>query len=158
MAKSEETLQERFRELDSKREAKLQRARYASSLTIPSLLPPRGSTEQNQVGQTYSSVSSRGVTSMASRILAAMLPLNDAPFFSFSSKMGTEMSAEVWNYLDALSYQVHRKLSSKNLREVIFLQQQLLELKVKKILISLQTKLAEMQQFQMWILLQLLLK
>jgi hypothetical protein len=57
---------------------------------------------------------------MASRILAAMLPLNDAPFFSFSSNMGTEMSVEVWNYLDSLSYQVHRKLSSKNLREVIF--------------------------------------
>lgn len=30
------------------------------------------------------------------------------------------MSVEVWNYLDSLSYQVHRKLSSKNLREVIF--------------------------------------
>ena len=120
MAKSEETIAERFRAMDTKREAKLQRARYAASLTIPSLLPPKGSTEQDQIDQTFSSVSSRGVTSMASRILAAMLPLNDAPFFSFSNRMGTEMSVEVWNYLDALSYQVHRKLSSKNLREVIF--------------------------------------
>ena len=120
MVMSEETIADRFRELDAKREAKLQRARYSSSLTIPSLLPPRGSSEQDQIGQTFSSVSSRGVTSMASRILGAMLPLNDAPFFSFNSKTGNELSQEVWNYLDSLSYQVHRKLSSKNLREVIF--------------------------------------
>jgi len=118
--KPEGTIADKFREMNTNREAKLQRARYASSLTIPALLPPRGSTEQDQVDQTFSSVSARGVTSMASRILAAMLPLNDAPFFSFSSNMGTEMAVEVWNYLDSLSYQVHRKLSSKNLREVIF--------------------------------------
>ena len=116
----EDSIADRFHNMDSKREAKLQRARYASSLTIPALLPPRGSTEEDQVTQTYSSVSARGVTSMASRILAAMLPLNDAPFFSFSTRMGDEMDVSVWNYLDSLSYQVHRKLSSKNLREVIF--------------------------------------
>ena len=64
MSMSEDTIADRFRQMNSKREAKLQRARYAASLTIPSLLPPRGSTEQDQVDQTFSSVSARGVTSM----------------------------------------------------------------------------------------------
>ena len=51
-------------------------------LTIPSLLPPEGYTEDDQLPQPYSSVSARGVMNMASRILSAMLPLNDAPFFN----------------------------------------------------------------------------
>ena len=117
---SEDTIAERFKLCDGKRESKLQRSRYCAGLTIPSLLPPEGYTEEDQVGQTFSSVSARGVTSMASRILSAMLPLNNAPFFAFQTRMGDEVAVEVENYLESLAYQVHRKLSSKNLRESIF--------------------------------------
>ena len=64
-------LVDRFRILDSCRTSKLERARYCSSLTVPSILPPDGWTEQDQLPQPYSSVAARGVTAMASRMLSA---------------------------------------------------------------------------------------
>ena len=57
---------------------------------------------------------------MASRILSAMLPLNDTPFFRFDLSSGIEPDQNIWNFLESLSYQVHNKLNSKNLRETIF--------------------------------------
>ena len=66
---------DRFRTLDAMRTSKLFRARLCSSLTIPSLLPPKGWTEQMELTQPTSSVGARGVTSLASRMLSAMLPL-----------------------------------------------------------------------------------
>jgi hypothetical protein len=116
----EETIAERWRHLDQQRYMKLERSRKCASLTIPSLLPPEGWTEEDQLPQPYSSVPARGVTNMASRILSAMLPLNDTPFFRFELQSGMEPNQEVWNFLESLSYQVHNKLSSKNLRETIY--------------------------------------
>jgi len=76
------SLADRFRTLDGLRTSKLERARYCSALTVPSLLPPEGWTEQMQLPQPYSSTAARGVTAMASRMLSALLPLNDSPFLS----------------------------------------------------------------------------
>ena len=111
---------ERFKLLDSLRWSKLERSRYCASLTLPSLLPPEGWTEQNQLPQPFSSVSARGVTAMASRMLSALLPLNDMPFFKFDMGGGNEPEVEVRNYLENLSQQVFTKLSSGNLRETIY--------------------------------------
>ena len=117
---AQETIAERWKFLDGQRLMKLERARKCASLTIPSLMPPEGWNEEVQLPQPYSSVPARGVTNMASRILSAMLPLNDAPFFRFELQSGMEPNQEIWNFLEALSYQVHNKLSSKNLRETIY--------------------------------------
>lgn len=117
---AEETIKERWRLLDAQRETKLERARKCAALTVPSVLPPQGWTEQEQLPQPYSSVGARGVTNMASRILSAMLPLNDTPFFRFDLSSGIEPDQNIWNFLESLSYQVHNKLNSKNLRETIF--------------------------------------
>jgi len=114
------TLAEKFKLLDSLRWNKLERARYCSSLSIPSLLPPEGYTEQQQLPQPFSSVASRGVSSMASRMLSALLPLNDMPFFKFELSTGEESEFEINEYLESLSYQVYNKLSSGNLRETIY--------------------------------------
>ena len=114
------TIADKFRTLDSLRWNKLERARYCASLTVPSLMPPEGWTEQYQLPQPFSSVSARGVTSMASRMLSALLPLNDMPFFKFELGSGQEPDFEVDTYLDRLSYQVYNKLSSGNLRETIY--------------------------------------
>jgi len=113
-------LVDRFRVLDSCRTSKLERARYCSSLTVPSILPPDGWTEQDQLPQPYSSVAARGVTAMASRMLSALLPLNDTPFFRFDVSSGAQPELEVYSYLSNLSYQVYNKLSSGNLRETIY--------------------------------------
>lgn len=114
------TIADRFKTLDTLRWNKLERARYCASLTVPSLMPPEGWTEQYQLPQPFSSVSARGVTSMASRMLSALLPLNDMPFFKFELSAGQEPDFEVDTYLERLSYQVFNKLSSGNLRETIY--------------------------------------
>jgi len=113
-------IQHRFKILDSLRTSKLERARYYSSLTLPTILPPEGWTEQSALPQPYSSTAARGVTNMASRMLSALLPLNDMPFFKFEMASGEEPEPDIYSYLDALSYQVFNKLSTANLRETIY--------------------------------------
>lgn len=114
------TSADRFRILDSLRISKLERSRFCSSLTIPSILPPDGWNEQSQLPQPYSSVAARGVTAMASRMLSALLPLNDAPFFKFELSSGMAPEIEIDSYLNNLSYQVYNKISGGNLRESIY--------------------------------------
>ena len=121
MAMAEKTIRERFVTLDSLRHSKMERARHCSALTVPALLPPEGWNEEMSLNSPYSSVASRGVTSMASRILSALLPLNDTPFFRFELKNGITPDMETNEFLEAVSYQVYNKLSSKNLRETLFL-------------------------------------
>ena len=111
---------DRYKKLDSLRSAKMERARYCASLSVPSILPPLGWTEQQQLPQPFSSVSARGVTAMASKMLSALLPLNDTPFFKFEMSTGIEADQEVESYLSNLSFQVFNKLSVKNLRESIY--------------------------------------
>ena len=91
-----------------------------ASLTVPTVLPPAGWTNEEQLPQPFSSVAARGVVGMASRMLSAMLPVNDTPFFKLMPKKGEDVSNEITNYLDSLSRQVYKKISSKNLRETIF--------------------------------------
>ena len=114
------TLAERFRVLDSARQSKIDRSRLCASLTIPSILPPENWTEEMALPQPYSSVASRGVTALASRILSALMPLNDTPFFKFKIKNGAEPPTEIAGFLETLSFQVYNKLISKNLRETVY--------------------------------------
>ena len=100
------TFADRFRALDALRTSKVERSRFCSSLTVPSILPPEGWNEQSQLSQPYSSVAARGVTAMASRMLSALLPLNDTPFFRFELATGMEPETDVSNYLSNISYQV----------------------------------------------------
>ena len=58
---------------------------------------------------------------MSSKMLSALIPLNEEPFFKFAVKDGITPSVEVNNYLEAMADQVYNKIKSKNLREVVFL-------------------------------------
>ena len=118
---TEGTVADRFESLDSHRSMKLERARYMAALTIPSLLPPEGYTNASELPKPFSSVAARGVTNMASRMLAALLPMNDLPFFKFEMRDGSEPTGETLAYMEAMASQVHSRLSSKNMRESIFL-------------------------------------
>jgi len=120
----EKTIKARWETLDAKRDTKLNKARACSALTVPTLLPYQSLTGEDNLFQTYSSVQSRGVTSLASKILSVLIPLNDTPFFSFGLKNGREPSPEINEYLNRLSFQVYRKLISNNLREVSYLAMQ----------------------------------
>ena len=115
------TIAERFEWLDSARSTKLERSRYMSSLTIPSLLPINGITSNGELPKPYSSVAARGVTNMSSRMLSALLPLNDLPFFRFELTNGTEADPETFSYMESLSVQIYNKLTTKNLRESLFM-------------------------------------
>jgi len=117
---AEQKLSERFRLLDSRRQYRIDLARKCASLTVPSVLPPRDWDENNTLPQPFSSIASRGVTAMASRMLSALMPLNDSPFFKFSLKNGAEPTPEIKAYLETLSYQVYNKIINYNLRETVF--------------------------------------
>tara|TARA_R100000655_G_scaffold30270_1_gene61058 strand:+ start:13943 stop:15571 length:1629 start_codon:yes stop_codon:yes gene_type:complete len=117
----DQTLADRYRVLNSKRQRKLDHAREASRLTIPTILPPESHGEEDQLYTPYSSVPARGVTAMSSKMLSALIPLNEEPFFKFAIKDGVNPSVQVNNYLESMADQVYNKIKSKNLREVVFL-------------------------------------
>ena len=70
----------RYAQLESSRDAFLQRARDGAELTIPTLMPPDGHNGSTLYKTPYQSVGSRGVNNLASRLLLALLPPN-SPFF-----------------------------------------------------------------------------
>lgn len=121
---SEKTIKDRWWTLNAKRESKLNKSRACSALTVPTILPYQSLTGEDNLFQTYSSVQSRGVTSLASKILSVLIPLNDTPFFTFGLKNGKEPTQEISEYLSKLSFQVYRKLISNNLREISYLAMQ----------------------------------
>ena len=111
---------ERFQTLDSERDEKLNRMRGLAALTLPSTLPPQGWNHQDMLIQPWSSVSGSGVTAMSSRVLSALIPINDMPFFKFDLTTGLEPDAETNEFLEKLSYQVYNKLITGNLRSTVF--------------------------------------
>ena len=115
-----DTIANRFLELDMRRNSKLDRAREIAAITIPNLMPPQNWSEQFELTQPYSSVAGRGITNLASRMLSALIPLNDLPFFKFNLKQGEEAPPDAQVLLEALSFQVYEKLSSKNIRDSFF--------------------------------------
>jgi len=70
----------RYAQLESSRDAFLQRARDAAELTIPTLMPPDGHSGTTLYATPYQSIGSRGVNNLASKLLLALLPTN-SPFF-----------------------------------------------------------------------------
>ena len=117
----EGTLKKRWEALDTKRVEKLDRSRACSAISIPTLLPPLNHSEPDPLIQQYSSVQSRGITALASKILSVLIPLNDAPFFRFGLKNGRKPELNVHEYLESLANQIYKKLLSKNMRESIYL-------------------------------------
>jgi len=73
----------RWNKLDSNRSSILSRARYCSALTIPSLLPPEGHTETQELPTPYQGLGARGVNNLASKLLLALFPPN-SPFFKMA--------------------------------------------------------------------------
>lgn len=88
----------RYAQLESSRDAFLQRARDAAELTIPTLLPPEGHSGSTVYATPYQSIGSRGVNNLASKLLLALLPTN-SPFFrltidDFDLAVATQGQAE----------------------------------------------------------------
>lgn len=71
---------QRYEQLAAIRETYLDRARQASKLTIPSLVPDAGHTYSTELQTPYQGIGARGVNNLASKLLLSLLPPN-APFF-----------------------------------------------------------------------------
>lgn len=70
----------RYSTLESDRNAALQKAREASALTIPELVPPSGYSSSSRLKTPYQSLGARAVQTLAAKILMSLLPTN-IPFF-----------------------------------------------------------------------------
>lgn len=76
------TAKGRYDSLSTLRWPYLIRGRDCSALTIPTLLPPMGSTGATKLPTPHQATGARGVNNLAARLLMTMLPAN-APFFRF---------------------------------------------------------------------------
>lgn len=70
------TAKARWEALHSRRGAVIDRARQCADLTIPSVLPREGHSEDALLPTPYQSIGSRGVNNLASRLLLTLLPPN----------------------------------------------------------------------------------
>ncbi len=68
------TAQGRYSQLKSEREPYLVRGRDAAKLTIPSLLPPEGTTGATTLYQPWQSVGAKGLNNLASKLLLVLFP------------------------------------------------------------------------------------
>jgi len=86
----------RYSALSAARTSVLERARDASNITIPGLIPEEGQNEHTVFSQPYQAVGAHGVTNLSSRGIVALFPPN-VPFFrlsvdsSVAAQLGTQL-------------------------------------------------------------------
>lgn len=76
----EGSIKELFNKLDADRTTVLDRGRNCSALTIPSILPKTGHSEETQLQTPYQALGARLVNNLAAKLLLSLLPPN-TPFF-----------------------------------------------------------------------------
>lgn len=82
--KTQSTIGARFDKLDKIRQTNLTRARRCSALTIPSLLPPEHTDDNDSLPTPYQSLGARCVNNLSSKLLLVLLPPN-TPFFKYQA-------------------------------------------------------------------------
>jgi hypothetical protein len=118
------TIRQKFDDLHTRRTIQLERSRSCAELTVPGLLPPVGFSQGDTMPDLFSSMPARGVMSLASRMVSAIYPLNQLPFFQHQLDMEyvpegadtTDMEAA----LSRLDRRIMDKLSETNLRQELF--------------------------------------
>jgi len=104
----------------------LRRARDASKLTIPALLPPLGHTVHSQLPTPFQGLGAQGVNNLASKLLLSLFPPTQ-PFFRLVpndpeglSKFGPEVKTEVEESLVRMERTVTSELEVMALRVKVF--------------------------------------
>lgn len=116
------TAKQRWEKLNGKRDAILERARDASDLTIPSLMPRAGHSENSKLPQPYQSLGARGLNNLASKLALALLPAGN-PFFRLN--VGEDVAAEVeglteiQEHLRKIENRAMKRVENSNLRVVL---------------------------------------
>ena len=111
------TLCTRFTDLSDERSTKIDVAQECADLTIPSVFV--GDRDYNILPETYSSLQGRGVTSLAARMLSGIVPLNDAPFFTFGLASGETPDEEAQSQINDVIAAVYRRILSGNISDDI---------------------------------------
>ena len=121
------TAKGRYSQLEQAREPFLQRAREASRLTIPSLIPPEHHAHTTDYETPFQSVGSRGLNNLSAKLLLSLLPPN-TPFFRLTvddftlAEMTQEegMRAQVEEALGSIERSVQTKIEQDALRVFTF--------------------------------------
>jgi hypothetical protein len=79
-SETHQTAAARYAELEPVRQPFLDRARYASTLTIPGLIPPDGQTGATTLTQPFQSIGADGVNNLTAKILLALFPAGQGFF------------------------------------------------------------------------------
>lgn len=106
------TLKSRYDKLAHDREPYLRRAREASKLTIPSLIPPMGNTPTSVLPTPYQGIGARGVNTLAAKLALILLPAGD-PFFRYSIDefVEEELAQDEKGMIDESLAKVERSIS-----------------------------------------------
>ncbi len=121
------TAKQRYDKLGTDRQHFLDRARDASELTIPALIPPSGFEQSSELYIPFQSVGARGVNNLASKLLLLLLPPN-SPFFRLGltgkSKLEVmetpELMSQVEESLAGIERAVTQKIEELAIRVSVF--------------------------------------
>ena len=112
-----------YEKWQGKREMYLERARDASKLTIPTLVPPLGNSASTRYDTPFQSVGSRGVNNLANALNISLLPPN-APFFRLlldtkakrEIEGAEDIKGEIEDSLSKMEREIMREVESNNFR------------------------------------------
>lgn len=125
------SLEGRFSLLDNSRRSRLYRCREFSQYTIPRLFPHEDMAVNSDLPELFSSYPGRLCAQLAAKLMAAVFPLNDVPFFNFVlpqdivNEDGTKTAIPAEQYqglVDSaagLEKDIMDRLRSSNLREAL---------------------------------------
>lgn len=119
------TIKTQYEELDSNRGVLISRLYDYAELTIPGLLPRTGYTQTQELPIPYTSMPSRGITRLASRMVSALYPLNDIPFFELGLDLPINPAVgqdpkKAYEVLGRIERRVMDKLAHTNLRSALY--------------------------------------
>ena len=111
--------------LEPRREPFLKRARVASAVTIPYLLPPDGHEPGDDLADLYTSLGSKGINNLASKLMLSLFP-PDAPYFQLEpepqalAQIPDEERVAVESSLREIENLITRDLEVRGIRTAIF--------------------------------------
>lgn len=111
-----DSIKSRFQTLDSSRSALLERAREASRLTIPSLLPEEGFDDTTDLPTPYQGLGAQAVNNLSAKILMALVPPN-APFCRLT--IPEDMKRRIISELGAGTYHIEVELRLTEIERAI---------------------------------------
>lgn len=119
---------ERYQKQVTRRDPFLRRARDCSSYTLPFLLPPEGHSGSQELPTPYQSVGGRGVSTLAAKLLLALLPPGESFFrFSMDKEVETQMTggqkdfiSEVKKALGDRESRIGLAIENSNIRAALF--------------------------------------